>query len=249
MKTETRMIDSFEKVGFKDFGTLILTQGEQESLTIEADEELIDELISEVRDGTLVLGVDDDWFRRIGKLFSSLLASKECKVTYYLTCKNLSKISVSGQCRLECDALRAENLKLNISGMGNLHFGDLTCEQLDVNISGRGEFSAAGQVNHQQIRISGSADYDAPDLISQVGRVIISGQGNVTLQAQEDLNVTISGLGEVNYIGRPKIRQVISGMGKIKKIDYQDPSDDHEEGPQNDQRDQNREESVGNYSA
>jgi hypothetical protein len=63
MKTETREIGQFSKIKFKDFGTLILTQGERESLTIEADDSLIDELIAEVRGDTLVLGLaEQNWF-------------------------------------------------------------------------------------------------------------------------------------------------------------------------------------------
>lgn len=46
MKTETREIGRFSKIKFKDFGTLILTQGERESLTIEAEESIIDGLIA-----------------------------------------------------------------------------------------------------------------------------------------------------------------------------------------------------------
>ncbi len=57
MEKETRIIQSFDKIRFKDFGNLILTQGDQESLTIEADAELMAELISEVRDDTLVLAL------------------------------------------------------------------------------------------------------------------------------------------------------------------------------------------------
>jgi len=218
MKKESRAIESFGKIKFKDFGTLILTQGDQESLTIEADDELMAELISEVRGGTLVLGVDDDWLRRIGKVISSVFSSTDHKVIYNLTFVDLEKISVSGQCHLICDSLETSDLKLNVSGMGDLEFSHLDCDTLDVNISGRGEFEAAGRADQQQVRISGSGEYEASNLASQTVRIVISGQGNATIRVEEDLDITISGLGQVNYYGRPKLRQVISGVGKSKRL-------------------------------
>ncbi|MBG0785590.1 MAG: DUF2807 domain-containing protein [Anaerolineaceae bacterium] len=247
MEKETRVIQSFDKIRFKDFGNLFLTQGDQESLTIEADAELMAELISEVRDDTLVLGIDDDWFDRLGKVFASIISHKGHKVNYYLTFVDLHKVNISGQCRLTCPSLETDTFKLNISGMGNLHFDQLSCDALEVNISGRGEFTAAGKATDQHVRISGSGEYDASELASSSVRVAISGQGNAKVWAEDDLDITISGLGQVNYRGRPKLRQVISGMGKSRRID-DDPSNSNSKDDKNDQRDQDREESVGSYS-
>lgn len=218
MKTETRTIESFDKINFKDFGTLILTQGEQESLTIEADEDLIDELISEVRNGTLHLGVDEDWVSRFGKLVSSVFSSSNQKVTYYLTFVSLEKINASGKCNLKCESLKCDSLKVNVSGYGNLKIDQLETRKLKVNISGRGDFKAAGTVEQQEINISGSGDYQTPELSSQSTRIAISGQGDATVRVEEDLAITISGVGHVNYYGQPKIRQVISGLGKSKRL-------------------------------
>ena len=218
MKTETRSIESFDKINFKDFGTLILTQGEQESLTIEADEDLIDDLISEVRNGTLHLGLDDDWVSRVGKLVSSVFSSANGKVTYYLTFVSLVKINASGKCNLKCESLKSDSLKVNVSGYGNLNIGQLETDTLKVNISGRGDFKAAGTVGQQEINISGSGDYATPELNSQSTRIAISGQGDATVRAAENLDITISGVGHVNYYGQPKIRQTISGLGKSQRL-------------------------------
>ncbi len=218
MKTETRAIGSFDEIDFKDFGTLNLTQGEQEALTIEADDELMNDLISEVRDRKLYLGLAEDGFARLGKLVSSIFSSSNYKVTYYLTFVSLEKLSLSGKCNLKCDSIKSDSLKVNVSGFGDLDFGRIEANDLKVNISGRGEFKGEGRVEKQDISISGSGEYQAPDLDSQSAKVVISGQGNATLRVAENLDITISGFGQVNYYGRPKLRQVISGMGKSQRI-------------------------------
>ena len=218
MKTETRNVENFDKIELTDVGTLILTQGEHESLTIEADEELLKELTTEVRHGTLVLGFENDWLNRFGKIAASVLDRSKNKITYYLTVVNLEKISMSGKCDLECESLKADNLKLKVSGKGNLTFTHLDCNALEVSISGRGEFSAAGRADLQKIRISGSGEYEAPELASQSVKINISGHGNATIQVEESLDITISGKGQVNYYGRPSLRQAISGMGKSNRL-------------------------------
>ena len=53
MKTENRPIEKFARIKLKDFGTIILTQGEQEALVVEADQDLLPDLITEVRNSTL----------------------------------------------------------------------------------------------------------------------------------------------------------------------------------------------------
>lgn len=218
MIKETRQIKSYKNIDFKDFGTLILTQGERESLTIEADQELLSKLISEVHGDTLVLGIEDDWLNRIGKVISSVFNNQEQRVVYHLTCVNLEQIKISGKCTLECDSLVMDKLLLKVSGFGNIRIDTLDCDALDISISGRGDITLAGRTDHHTLRISGSADFNAPELSTKSTNITISGQGSATLRVQEELNITISGFGQVNYYGNPKIRQVISGFGKSKRL-------------------------------
>ncbi len=218
MASETRIIDQFSKINFKDFGTLILSQGDRESLTIEAEEALLPDLISEVRDGTLSLGFKEDWFKRFGKMISAIITREEGEVTYYLTCTNLEKVSISGKCTLSCDALETDTLKIVVAGYGKLSLDHLDCNSLELSISGRGELAAAGRADRQVIRISGSGEIRTPELITQTAQIAISGQGNATLHVEETLSIAISGLGHVNYYGDPTVKQAISGIGHVKKL-------------------------------
>jgi len=218
MKKGNRSIGEFSKIKLRDFGTLVLTQGEEVSLTVEAEEDILPDLITEVRGSTLMLRLDEDWIGKIGKFISSIFSSSDYNVTYTLTCTDLKEISISGRADVRCDALSTEDLTLRVSGVGDMDFSHLDCDSLDVRISGRGEFSAAGRADHQEVHISGSGEYQAPNLAGQTVRLVISGQGNATVRAEENLNITISGLGQVNYYGRPKLRQVISGLGKSQRL-------------------------------
>ena len=218
MRKEIQITENFSKINCRDYGKLYLTQGDTTSLVIEADQELLSELIAEVRGDTLVLGLDSDWFGGIGKVLKSVFDGTDRKVTYYLTVADIDNLSISGNINLECEQFKSDSLTLRVSGLGHLAFTHLECDSLEVVISGRGEFTAAGRADHQSVRISGSGEYETPNLNSQSMRIVISGQGNAIVRVSENLDINISGMGQVNYHGHPKIRQVISGLGKSKRL-------------------------------
>lgn len=219
MEKEIRSIEPFTKINFKDFGTLILTQGENPSLTIEADEAILSELRTEVVGDTLTLGLDEDWINRIGKLISSIFSTSDHKITYWLTVVNLDAISISGKCHLQCESLTTDELELKVLGLSDMVFKQLECNQLRLNISGRGDFIAAGRADRQELRISGSGEIQASDFSTKSTRIMISGQGNANVRVSEELDITISGLGQVHYYGQPRLHQVISGLGKSFKVE------------------------------
>lgn len=218
MEKEIRSIQPFTKINFKDFGELILIQGDQVALTIEADEDLLPDLISEVHNGTLSLGLKNDWFERFGKMIASIFSSTDKKVTYTLTCVDLEKINISGKCTLNCETLKSDDLQLRISGLGNLTFGSLECDTLKLRISGHSDFTASGSVNKQDIQISGSGNIQTPNMACKSSKIAISGKGDATVRVEDSLDITISGIGHVNYYGQPSLRQVISGIGRSNKL-------------------------------
>jgi len=58
IKTETRPVNSFNRVSVQNYGDVVLEQGDLEGLVIEADEEILPRIKSNVRDGRLILGFD-----------------------------------------------------------------------------------------------------------------------------------------------------------------------------------------------
>ena len=118
MQKEIQLQKPFSKVTCKDIGTLILIQGDQVSLLADADEELLSQLVAEVRGDTLVLGLEDDWFGQMEKVFLSIFNNTDRKVIYQLTVPDLNQISISGKMDLACESFRTDALKLKVSGLG-----------------------------------------------------------------------------------------------------------------------------------
>lgn len=225
---EERQVGDFTGVELATFGDLFIELGEQESLRIEAESNLLPYFETEVRNDVLKI-----------KQRSNVRLISRKPVRFYLTVKELDTIVLSGSGGIETPDLKAERFSLTINGSGDLDMGDLEADTFQVRISGSGDVQmrevyaemievdipgsgqldiAGGQVEEQDISISGSGNYEARDLESAQAAVHIPGSGSVTIRVQDQLEVTISGSGEVRYAGNPDVDTRVAGSGKIKQI-------------------------------
>ena len=108
MATERREVSNFHRVHMQDFGVLDITQGTQESLTVEADEGALKTIFTEVRDGTLILRVGRDWLERLRWGLHTSLTRPD--IRYHLTVKDLTELLVAGFGRVNVGDLAAEKL-------------------------------------------------------------------------------------------------------------------------------------------
>jgi hypothetical protein len=205
--TETRLVKDFNSVHLTGSGYLTIIQGNDESLTIEADKKILPYLKSEVKNGSLHLGMKKKFWHKPIK--------RHGPINYRLEVIDLSKIVVSGSGDVTSKSINSNELSLRISGSGTIDIKDLEAEDLEVQISGSGECYLRGSAPEQSVHISGSGDYEAGKLEGDDVTVTVSGSGDATVWAREYLDVRVSGSGDVGYYGRPRITQRTSGSGDV----------------------------------
>jgi hypothetical protein len=206
--TETRSVGQFNEVHMASFGVLIIKQGEAEALVVEAEDNILPKIKTEVAQGRLVIGTHDD----------SVEAIRPTKpVTYRLTVKNLNGVELTGVGSVEATNIRTDRLKVALSGAGNAKIDGLSASELGTTISGVGSFSGSGTVSRQEVRISGAGGYEAKNLQAATATVTVSGTGGATVHVTDTLNVQISGVGGATYLGSPKVNQQVSGLGSVNK--------------------------------
>lgn len=188
--TEQRDVSGFDRVSFEGFGTLIITQGSEESLTIEAEDNILPRIETRVRGGTLEIGFDTTRWQDIVRPTKS--------ITYTLTVITLDGIA--------------------LSGAGSIEAKGIDAERFDVELSGAGSIEISGYAGTQEINVSGAGSYDSRELQSERIDVNISGAGSAIVWATESLGVNISGVGNVSYYGDPQVRESISGLGNVKAL-------------------------------
>lgn len=114
VKTESRQVQGFDQVSLEGFGEIILTQGEAESLTIEAEKSLLPYLKSDVKGGRLRLGMRS-WL-------DMLFVFPKGPVRYTITMKNITGLKKSGSGKVTANSTRTNYLDLGISGSGTVPY-------------------------------------------------------------------------------------------------------------------------------
>lgn len=215
MMIEERVVTGFEKIKLLDYGNCIISQGQEESLTIEADPDLFPDIRSKVVDKTLVLSLKQDFFT---KLFSFAQSIGKKPILYRIGVKQLNEVKISGKFDVSATDITSESMNLTSNGLSKIHLEALQAELLKVKINGRSELKIDGKVKQVNIGITGSGECHAGELASQFANVHISGQGSADVWAEDLLEVNISGYGRVSYKGSPKISQNISGSGSVSQV-------------------------------
>jgi len=205
--SEDRQVSDFQRIILQGSGELIIEQGSREALTIEAEDNLLPVLTSEVQNGTLTLS---------SKRGMSIQPTKP--IRYHLQVKDLSGLEISGSGKAQMEKLEGDSLHLRISGSGDVTIQEIDVNELGVTISGSGEVQAAGTADKLSVNVSGSGTCRLEDLQSQQAEVTISGGGDITVWVEEQLDVRVSGSGNVSYYGKPQTNTRISGSGELKDL-------------------------------
>jgi hypothetical protein len=207
VESQERSVSDVERVRLTALGDLTIIQGNQEGLTVEADDNLLPYIETEMRGRELVIGIKD-----------GIQVEPNSPIHITLQVKTLDQVVISGSGNVYAESLDTGDLTLEVSGSGNMTFDELKAEDLRLRTSGSGNFTLAGEVQTQDISISGSGNVKGGDLASRDAEVTISGSGNVTVWVSEKLDINVTGVGNVDYYGQPEVSQRITGGGEINSL-------------------------------
>jgi hypothetical protein len=204
--TKSLSVDDFHSLALSVNGEINLKQGNSTSVEVTGQQNIIDNLNLEVKDGK--------W--RIK--FKKKMVRNYHKLKFNITMKEVESIAVSGSGDIIGKSnIKADDLNVSVSGSGDIDL-DVDADDISSAISGSGDISLAGSASSFSIAISGSGDVQASNLASEDVSVRVSGSGDVSVHATGTLNVSMSGSGDVSYKGSPKVQSRVSGSGDVKAI-------------------------------
>jgi Putative auto-transporter adhesin, head GIN domain len=179
-----RKVSGFTGVELEGIGELRIQQTGTESLTIEAEDNILPLLTSDVSNGTLRLGT---------KRNVHLVVTEP--IIYHLTVKDLSNLSVAGAGDASAPNLETDTLTVAISGSGNVATGG-TADTQNVQISGSGTYTAEDLASRAAIiTVSGSGDVVVR--VSETLDATITGSGSIAYIGNPTVTQRISGSGTI----------------------------------------------------
>lgn len=202
--TEERNVSDFNGIDISNAFEVILKQGSSESLTIEADDNLLELIVTEVRGGVL-------------KIYSEKNIRHPKSLKIFLTFKEIDYIDISGAVELTSDGkLIFDEIEIDGSGASEIDL-ELEAEKLEIDFSGASEIDLKGKVTDVEISVSGASEISAYDLETDFMDIDISGAAEARVFANKELNVEASGAASVRYKGNPNIYTNVSGAGSVKR--------------------------------
>jgi hypothetical protein len=202
-------VGDFSKIRIECFGDVEISQGDRNSVVVQATQKNFDWVDVRVEGETLVFDTKRD----------GVFKFKVRKLKFLVTLKELSEVALDGSGDVLINPLQTRELALVIDGHGDIHVKDLKASSLRAKIEGAGDMVLSGTVEQQSILIEGAGDYKARDFTSKIANVKIEGSGDVLVNAISALNVEIEGSGDVRYTGSPSVAQSIEGSGTVTKAD------------------------------
>jgi hypothetical protein len=218
---EDRQINHFNRVSIAISGDVFLQQGEEESLSLETDDNLLRFILTEVSNDTLFIRFSKEVTNfQPSRANRILLEFKELKGLETSGSSGVKSnsivggrlgIKLAGSGDVEIEHIKMDRLLVDLSGSGSIfsedvqagylgialggsgdvQFTRLSAEKIGIENRGSGDVRLAGDVKEQKINIPGSGDYEADDLQSEIAFIGMVATGQVTVWTEEHLSIRI----------------------------------------------------------
>ncbi|MCM0608741.1 MAG: DUF2807 domain-containing protein [Ideonella sp. WA131b] len=209
--TETRPLPAFQGVALAGAIDLVVRQGTPQVVEVQADDNLLPYLETEVTGSGADARLQVRWKRG-----TSIYNSRTVRVS--VTVPLLTSLAASGSGDMLVEAFETPSLAIRISGSSDTRLRQLTTGELQVSIAGSGDVVGAGRATKLKIGVSGSGDVQLRELKAEEVSINIAGSGDAAVHADKSLEVRIAGSGDVVYTGNPAtVSTKVAGSGSVNK--------------------------------
>lgn len=203
---EERNVGNFSKLDIGGAFKVYLSQGDQEKIVLEADQDELKDIVTEVSGSTLKIYTKSDWSTRFHEM------------TIWLTFKNLESIDFSGAVEVTSEGtLNFTDLDMDISGAAEITMA-MKADKFDAEFSGASEVDFSGNIKSGYLELSGASDFDAQDLEFTDLNIEVSGASEAKVWATGTLKIDASGASDIRYKGSPKVSLDESGASTVKPL-------------------------------
>lgn len=182
--TETRSVSGFDGITITGAGKILIDQNGSEALSVTADDNLMQHITTEVRDGKLVIGFTP-----------RVVFGRVTALTFNVSAKQMNSIQLDGAAVVEGKNIAAENFSAKLNGAGAITLaGKVTAQE--ALLDGVGSYNAA-ELASQRAQVTQNGTGRAVVRVSDKLDAVISGVGSIEYIGNPQVTKTVSGLGVV----------------------------------------------------
>jgi hypothetical protein len=210
MVTFERSTGDYDEVSVSGFFDVVLVPGTEGDLTLRGEENLLEHIITEVKDGKLIIKVE--------KGMNLKPSSWKDGIHITVPIESINAVTLSGSGDIVGKkTIETNNFKTSMSGSGDITL-DIEARSVEASMSGSGDINLSGSTTDFVVTISGSGDIKAYELQADNVDATVSGSADIKVTAKKMLKARVSGSGDISYKGNPqKVDTKTSGSGDITK--------------------------------
>lgn len=210
-KREERDLGSFSALEARGSVEVEIVPGGTGPAVVEADDNLLEYLKTEVEDDTLRIWLDSD---AVGGGVTGFQVQSPMRATVPIS-GSLSSIAAHGSSRVKVrSSLETEELELKTRGSSMLDVA-VVADSVVCSVQGSGKLSVHGAADRCKAKVQGSGELEAAGLQTRTCKVKLSGSGSASVQASERIRADVSGSGIVRCRGDAEVDASTSGSGRV----------------------------------
>ena len=204
--SEDRVVSGFTGIVNTSSFDVTVYYGNVSSVTVNADENLMQYIRTYISGGNLILETDQD----------RCLESVN-RIEVSIVCPYIETLVLSGSGDMEINDFESDYLKINLSGSGDIDMNNILVNNtLDASLSGSGDINAEGKSADAKYSLSGSGNIRAEDMVVGDCDVVLSGSGDIHCRFVTSLKGVLSGSGDVYFVGDNTIENIrVTGSGDV----------------------------------
>lgn len=206
VKQERTVSQEFDQIKGSEGLDVYITQGSENKIVVEADENLLDLIETEVTNGKLIISTSEN------------IRSAEAKIVH-VTVKELTSLQASSGAEVTgISGIKSEDLSIKSSSGAEIDI-DVFSNKLDISASSGATVNIKGKASDLTVRTSSGSEVDAKDLLLLTCDAKASSGAEITVNVKEKLEVKVSSGGEINYYGNPvSVNKNDSRSGNVRKM-------------------------------
>lgn len=207
--TITRSTNDYDAVACAGFMDFILVKGNEGNIKIEGEENLLEYIVTEVKDNKLIVKVENG---------VNLKTSWNKGIVITIPFEDINYVSLAGSGDVwNKDLIKENDFKVSLSGSGDLNL-KVETKNLDSSITGSGDITIVGSTDNLKTGVTGSGDFHGFDLDSNNTEAYVTGSGDVSVVSNNMLKAKVTGSGDIEYKGNPEKEDTkVVGSGSISK--------------------------------
>jgi hypothetical protein len=203
--TKDRKVNSFTGLSVSTGIDVFLKQGKDGAVSVEADENLHEYILTEVKGGVLHVYTD-----------VNIRQAERKKVFVTMVDVKSIRTSSAGDV-IGGTPVKSDFIELSASSAGNIKL-EVYAKEIRADISSSGDITLSGETDILKADLSSAGDLKAFNLVAKEANVSVSSAGGADIHVIEKLTARASSAGDINYSGNPPyVDANSSSAGGIRK--------------------------------